>query len=180
LATAEPEVAWIVSGAPIEFCWLSFARLIDILTEMSTFPLVVAQYRIEGHPRRTEHWSLIAVMSKGNARAYELAGNYDTFLYSPCEVNGFGRSQSLRGGCKVGEIQTNSLDWLATELELVEVVRNNPDFDCQTWVMNAIWLLKETATGIIDSHVSERFIREELKMENERWEVADDTLFERM
>ena len=51
------------------------------LTEMSTYPLVVAQYRIEGHPRRTEHWSLIAIMSKGNARVYEIIGSYDSFAY---------------------------------------------------------------------------------------------------
>ena len=147
---------------------------------MSTYPLVVAQSRIEGHPRRTEHWSLIAIMPKGNARVYELVGSYDSFTYKPHEVNGFGRSHDLRGGCKVGEIPADSLDWLATKLQDVQVVRNNPEFDCQNWVMNAIWLLMEMGTGIIDSHINERFIRDELKTEDERWEVADHTLFERM
>ena len=104
------------------------------LTEMSTYPLVVAQYRIEGHPRRTKHWSLVAIVSKGDACIYELVGSYDSFAYKPQKVNGFGRSRRLRGGCKVGEIPANS----ETKLQDVRVVRNNPDFDCQTWVMNAI------------------------------------------
>ena len=149
--------------------------------EMATYPLVVAQHRIEGHPRRTEHWNLVAVVSKDTARIYELVGNYDTFLYSTTvDANRFSQSERLRGGCKVGEIPADSLDWLETKLQDVQVVRNDPDFDCQTWVMNAIWLLKETAKGIIDSRVNERFIREELKMEDERWEAADEILFERL
>jgi hypothetical protein len=149
------------------------------LAEASTCPLVVAQYRIDGHPRRTEHWNLVAIMSTGKKRIYELVGNYDSFLYDTQEVGDLDGSR-LRGGCKVGQIPAKSLDWLATKLEDVRIVRNDPEFDCQTWVMDAIWLLKETATGIIDSHVNERFIREELKVEDEKWEAADDTLFERM
>ena len=151
--------------------------------KMSTYPLVVAQYRIVGHPRRTEHWSLIAKNPKGEeAHVYEVVGGYDSFLYNPrrAEATDIGRSETLRGGCKVGDIPASSLDWMAIKLQDVQVIRNNPDFDCQTWVMNAIWLLKETGMGIIDSHVNERFIRDELKLEDERWEVADRTLFERM
>ena len=59
---------------------------------------------------------LIAIISKGNARVYEIIGSYDSFTYKPREVNGFGRSHSLRGGCKVGGIPVDSLDWLAIKL----------------------------------------------------------------
>ena len=38
----------------------------------------------------------------------------------------------------------------------------------------------ETGKGIIDPHINELFIRDELEAEDERWEVADHTLFERM
>lgn len=145
---------------------------------MASYPIVVAQHRIEGHPRRTEHWNLVVMTSGDSARTFELVGNTDTFAYYNTVVDRFSQSQMLRGGCQVGEIPPHRLGWLASKLKEVQVIRNNLDFDCQTWIMNCIWLLKET--GIIYSCVNERFIREELKKENERWETAEDTVFERL
>lgn len=77
---------------------------------------------------------------------------------------------------------SRSIHWIGwqSNSQEVQVVRNNPEFDCQTWVMNALWLLMETGKGIIDPHINELFIRDELEAEDERWEVADHTLFERM
>jgi hypothetical protein len=143
------------------------------------YPLIVAQYAIEGHPRRTEHWSLVALESQRIGHVFELVGNLDTFAYVPKSVSRFGYSTRLRGGCRVGSIARDKLDWLKETLNEVIVVRNNPDFDCQTWVIDALRLVKGSS-GVEISNVSERGIREELIQEKERWEQAEPTIEERL
>jgi len=153
----------------------------------TTHPLLVVQWKIVGHPRRTEHWCLVALTSKTSAYLYQLAGNYDTFTYDFAFVEPFlvSRDDSVRGGCQVGEVPLSgpgSAEWLGEKLKEVRVVRHDPGFDCQNWIMEAIWFLKESEEGpaIIYPGVSERKIREELTEEMERWEVAEDTLLERL
>jgi len=48
---------------------------------MDVYPLIVAQYAIEGHIRRTEHWGLVVLESSNVGHVFELVGNTDTFAY---------------------------------------------------------------------------------------------------
>lgn len=153
-----------------------------------TYPLAVIQWKINGHPRRTEHWSLVALKSKQSAYVYMLAGNYDSFTYDWSFVEEFFRplaDDNMRGGCLVGAIPVSgpgSPEWLGQKLQEVRVVRQDPSFDGQNWVMEAIWMLKglEEVKGIILPDINERKIRDEMTQEKERWEEADDTLIERL
>jgi len=45
--------------------------------------LIVAQFSIKGHPRRTEHWSIVVLFNQNDGYVFELVGNYDTFTYEP-------------------------------------------------------------------------------------------------
>lgn len=145
---------------------------------MATYPLIVAQYPIIGHIRRSEHWNLIVMKSLKEVYVYELTGNHDSYAYISRAEGSFGSSQTMRGGCQVGTIAEEKLIWLEKRLQDVRVVRHDPDFDCQTWVMEAIRMLKDDGVDILD--VTERSIRAELALELERWEVADDTIEERL
>lgn len=144
-----------------------------------TLPLVVAQYKIEDHPRRTHHWSLVALMNRSNARVFQLIGNKNNFQYRVGHTNQFTRSKTLRGGCQVGHIEADKLDWLAQRLQEVDITYNDLDFDCQTWILGALRLLHNDE-GVEISIISEKAIREELKEEENRWEQAEDTIEERL
>lgn len=146
---------------------------------MASYPLVLLQYNIEGHPRRTEHWSLVVPLSRSSAHIFQLEGNYDTFRYEYSYVDKFSESSSMRGGVRIGEIRPDAVLWLKEKLRDVRVVRHDPEFDCQNWVLEAIQLLKDVG-GIIYSGITERGVRHELYEEKERWEVADDTIIERL
>ncbi|EGO31234.1 hypothetical protein SERLADRAFT_377101 [Serpula lacrymans var. lacrymans S7.9] len=139
-----------------------------------SLPLIVAQYGITGHPTRTEHWSIAILSSKMNARIFELAGNYDTFVYAPKTVTRFTQSQSMMGGCHIANIPASRVNWLEERLKSVPVIRNDPNFDCQTWVIEALRLMKYD--GVISQNISEVAIRTEMAKEKERWDVADDTV----
>jgi hypothetical protein len=145
---------------------------------MATYPLIIIQYPISGHIRRTEHWSLVAMKSRQEAYVFEVVGNHDTYAYVPRLDTSFGQSQTTHGGCQVGTITAEKLDWLEKRLKDVAVVPHDIEFDCQTWVIDAVRMLKND--GVEITEVSERNIRTELARESERWEVAEDTIEERL
>ncbi|KAG5653110.1 hypothetical protein H0H81_002257 [Sphagnurus paluster] len=85
----------------------------------------------------------------------------------------------MRGGIRIGDIRSDALLWLKEKLKEVQVIRHNPDFDCQNWALGAIQLLKDVG-DIIYSGITEERVRQELQKEEERWEEADDTIIERL
>ncbi|KIM36730.1 hypothetical protein M413DRAFT_448872 [Hebeloma cylindrosporum] len=72
--------------------------------------------------------------------------------------------------------------WILEKLREIDVIRYKAEeFDCQTWVIQALRLLKDAEEeGVNIYEVSDRKIREELIRERERWELAEDTLEERL
>jgi hypothetical protein len=50
----------------------------------------------------------------------------------------------------------------------------NPEWDCQTWVMEALRWMKYT--GLVTTDIGKCYIITELAAEKERWECADDTV----
>ncbi|PFH54810.1 hypothetical protein AMATHDRAFT_343 [Amanita thiersii Skay4041] len=142
-------------------------------------PLIIAQYSIRGHPKRTEHWVLAALLSRTNARVYEIAGNYDTFTYSSSVVSDFGKSPDYCGGCYLANVPGDKLEWVHKQLKDVEIIRYDSNFDSQVWVMSAIRHLKDEGV-ITEKDINERWVRDELSADKERWEVAEDTIEERL
>jgi len=127
---------------------------------MNVYPLVVAQYDLQGHPRRTEHWSLAVLFSEAHAHIFEVVGNTDTFVYAPKRVNRFASSDRLRGGCHIANIRGDLIPWLEDKLREIPIIRNNPEWDCQTWVMEALRWMKYN--GLVTTDIGERYIRTEL------------------
>ncbi|CDO76608.1 hypothetical protein BN946_scf184868.g22 [Trametes cinnabarina] len=79
--------------------------------------LVVAQQDLQGHHRRTEHWSLIVISPPSRAPdLLQLAGNMDTFHFETMQVPDVLTIAGLCGGCPVGDIAADSLDKLKDKL----------------------------------------------------------------
>lgn len=145
------------------------------------YPLIVAQHRIYGHKRRTEHWNLALLKSQDEAVVYEVRGNQDSFTYITERVGRFSRSPMFRGGYLVGYIPNNkAAAWLDQQLCAVSVNRGNDNWDCQNWVMDSLRMLKKTHQGVITQDISEDTIRRELSEEDDRWENGEDTVEERL
>ncbi|KDR76982.1 hypothetical protein GALMADRAFT_246151 [Galerina marginata CBS 339.88] len=149
---------------------------------MPTFPLIVAQYELQGHKYRQEHWLLAALEKQQTGHIFQLIGNTDTFAYEASIDSDFPTSQTLCGGCLVGSVDSEQLAWVKSKLKEVPVRRNSPEeFDCQNWVMQALRLLKYSPhPGVEITEVSESAIREELKKEKEKWETGEETLEDRI
>lgn len=145
---------------------------------MTSYPLIVAHYDLQGHPRRTERWSLVALQDANNVFEFELTGSWNNYQYIAGHKTRFGRTQTLRGGCKVGTIPAAKIDWLKTRLRDIEVVYNDINFDSQDWVLAALRMLR--ADGLPISLTSETNIREELAAERVRWDVGEDTIEDRL
>ncbi|KAJ7459494.1 hypothetical protein B0H11DRAFT_2059892 [Mycena galericulata] len=144
-----------------------------------SFPIIVAQHKLQAHTTvRTEHWNVVVLRSINDALVLEVVGNSDTFAYVHTNIQNFARLRDLRGGYLVGSISEDKLDWLKERLREIPVVRYDPSFDCQTWVFEALRLLKDD--GVVTEDTSERHIRAELKLEEERWEESGDTVEERL
>lgn len=153
------------------------------VSAMPAYHLIVAQYDLlRGHKYRNEHWSLVALKNKDEAHIFQLFGNADTFVYLPSRHPSFQTSENLCGGCVVGSVEEGKVEWVLEKLREVEVIRYKPgEFDCQTWVIQALRLLKDAEEeGVNILEVSDRKIREELMEERERWELGEDTLEERL
>ncbi|KAG6813702.1 hypothetical protein H0H92_008109 [Tricholoma furcatifolium] len=133
---------------------------------MGSMPLIVAQYDLQGHPRRTEHWSLVALSDAQNGYEFELSGNWNNFQYKAGRITCFGRTPALRGGCHVGSVPPGRIEWLRERLRDVEVVYNDVNFDCQDWVLGALRMLQADGMGI--RLTSEVNIRRELAVERVR------------
>jgi len=58
-------------------------------------------------------------------------------------------------------------------------VYGDDDFDCQTWVLEALRLIQND-NGVELRIISEELIRKELAREKERWESGEDTVEDRL
>ena len=67
------------------------------------------------------------------------------------------------------------MDNLRTWLEQRPVVHYDRLWDCQDWLLEAVWALKKERGWVaIDEGFTERGLREALREERELWERADD------
>ena len=144
-------------------------------------PLIVAQYQVIGHHPLgpSKHWSLVALASRMHAHVFELHGNPSSYGFVARFEDKFSKAPHLRGGYQVGFIRIDQLAWLQEKLRELPIIMDDMDrFNSQIWVINALQLLKEE--GVISVDIGYGSVREELEKEQQRWEVADDTLEERL
>ncbi|KAL1748090.1 hypothetical protein HDZ31DRAFT_30372 [Schizophyllum fasciatum] len=143
-------------------------------------PLIVYQRALDSHVRRTEHWGLAVLFSRTAARVFEIVGNTDSFGYVPRAAPSYAADPAWRGGLLVAHVPRVDIDALDARLRALPIVKSDPDFDCQIWVLAALRALKQDGVIPPDIDVRETVVRAELELEKERWEAADDTVDERL
>ncbi|KAJ7361318.1 hypothetical protein DFH08DRAFT_684148 [Mycena albidolilacea] len=148
---------------------------------MADLPLVVVQYELYGHVRRSEHWVLAAVtdIETASARVLNIIGGTDTFQFNAKDVRGMGRSRTYLGGVLVGTVPQNKLPALEQWVRAIPIHRGQPTWDCQNWVIEAIRELRMDNRGIVLKGISEAHIRECLAEEKERAETGESLIHER-
>ncbi|KAJ7766882.1 hypothetical protein B0H16DRAFT_1791443 [Mycena metata] len=145
-----------------------------------SYPLIIAHYNLPNHGTRTEHWSLVALVDRKMGHVMEIAGNSNSYTYLPRQVRRFSQSKNLRGGYLVGFIAADQIKELEDSLRQVPVVRYDPSFDCQTWILDAVRFIKTARPECITEDTRESTIRRELDDEKERWNTGEDTVEERL
>ncbi|KIM36731.1 hypothetical protein M413DRAFT_448873 [Hebeloma cylindrosporum] len=144
--------------------------------------LVVAQYdRGEGNLGK-EHWSLVLFEDRDAVWTFQILGNQDTYEYVPGRHENFTSSRSYRGGCAVGTVTADKVEWVMDKLREVTIIRGDASkFNCQTFVMDGLRLLKYAEEeGVVITVVDRQFIINELAQERENWETAGCTVEERL
>ncbi|KAJ2993011.1 hypothetical protein NUW54_g3812 [Trametes sanguinea] len=143
------------------------------------YHLAVAQYTRQG--LKGKHWSLVAVArGRPQVEVYQLVGNTDTYKFDTKTVDLL-RSASLCGGFEVGEIDGAHLDWLKETLSKIEIIKNDPNWHCQSWVIDAIRELRQPEHSdkvTIKPAITMRKIHAELAADEERWETGESNYFE--
>ncbi|KAI0351278.1 hypothetical protein OH77DRAFT_941403 [Trametes cingulata] len=158
-------------------------------TSASTTPsgikLCIAEYMREGLP--DYHWALVAAIPYNTrTRIFQIVGGAASYGYQTKEVNILS-SKTLCGGCEVGEVlgeaslSSDNVRWLETHLATaVTIVRNDPKWNCQTWVIEVLRELREHTDKVSIYHVDTTQIRAKLAEEREHWEVGDDIYYNKL
>ncbi|KAJ3834210.1 hypothetical protein EV361DRAFT_949160 [Lentinula raphanica] len=128
---------------------------------MAQIPLIIAQYEIEGHRNGPDykHWAIVAI---------------------PRRVMHFSASKRLCGGYYVGTIHSTQVGWLQGKLREVPIQKFNVQWDCQSWVLDALLVVRESAQGIITENIGRAHIQGELDREFERWQYGRATVEDRL
>jgi len=145
-------------------------------------PILILQCSISGHARRTEHWSVAVITDAqtSSARVFQVLGNTDSFTFDASDVGNIGEPKDYCGGVEVGEVDTGELGNLEMWLEEIAIRRNDPKWDCQDWVMDALRALKMDKPEIVYDNMTEKHIRKELEEEKEHDETGEDLVQDRL
>lgn len=148
-----------------------------------TYPLIVAQWALNTHWRRTVHWGLAVLTSveKGTMRVYQISGNLDSFEFEASSAHNTSERDFL-GGIHVGNVSVakGEMEILEKQLWDIQVNRADRDWDCQTWVIDALQELRMAESGIVFDGMSDRVIRKELEAEKEREQTGHSLVHERL
>ena len=98
-------------------------------------------------------------------------GNSHSYAFSYMVRNAM-YSITLCGAYRIGKIPANRIGWLHEQLKDVPVVRGEPKWDSQTWVVNAVNVLlhQRILPGIIDRPFAMGDIREDLLRQKAGWQ----------
>lgn len=147
-----------------------------------TVTIAVAQYEIPPFKYPQIHWSLVAfVPGSRQATRYHIIGNTDSYGFDVGAVRDLLRSTKLMGGVKVAEISEEFVanGWLEDKLRRVPIVRNDPKWNCQSWVVDAIRTLADRPEKVtVQRGVSMAWLREALGRQWDLCESLEDHFFD--
>ena len=149
-----------------------------------TYTLAVAQFEIPPFKYPHIHWALVAFLpGSRHATRYEVLGNTDTYQFDASATASLVSSTRLMGGAKVGEIPEENITngWLERTLRRIPVVRGNPDWHCQAWIVDALRALGEHPREVqvtVGREAMVGWLRETMQEQWDLCELAEDHFFD--
>jgi len=140
-----------------------------------TFPIILTCFhQLNGR----EHWTLNVIESSQCIYTFEIRGNRDSYTYVSDQLKNLDRVDSYRGGCHVGNVPRDGVKEMRTKLTEVVIHKQEPWWSPQTWILDCIKHLRDI--GWTFAGLNEMFLRRELQKDASRWELVEDTVYERM
>ncbi|KXN89762.1 hypothetical protein AN958_05302 [Leucoagaricus sp. SymC.cos] len=140
-----------------------------------TFPIILAQF---DQPHGGEHWTLNVVESPECIHTFEIRGNRDSYTYVYDRMKNLDRVGSYRGGCHVGNVPKDKVEEMRHKLKEVIINKQEPRWNQRVWVLDAVKILKDE--GWAYTGLNEAFTRRELQKDMARWNLVEDTVYERL
>lgn len=100
------------------------------------------------------------------ALIWEIAGGISSYAFVPRTVDAFNTELNFYGGVHIGNVTDEQEYDVEMLLRTIPVVRGDPNWDCQVWVLKAIRKIWEETSGIMDRYWTEAEVR--AKMDNEK------------
>lgn len=111
----------------------------------SRYQLVVSQLKLEHHPIRYEHWGIVALESIRSGKLFHLVDRGDgSLVYRPHWTDSYGGHVDYCGGFHIGSFHKDDLGKVEAKFEAVRIPlgKSRREFDCQTWVVDALLALR--------------------------------------
>ncbi|KAF9450815.1 hypothetical protein P691DRAFT_757873 [Macrolepiota fuliginosa MF-IS2] len=147
------------------------------IVSSGTYPIIIAQYHQE-HTCHSDHWGVCVIESSYCIHTFDIRGNKDSYTYAYGCIQNLGRADIYRGGCHVGNIPRDKVEEMKLKLGEVHISKQEPRWNPQVWVMDAIKVLKEEEWAF--NGLNEAFTRGELQKDLLRWEEGEDSVYERL
>ncbi|OBZ66733.1 hypothetical protein A0H81_13192 [Grifola frondosa] len=142
-------------------------------------PILVSQYNRVNAPSNAQygfHWEICIQSGFDKDRCplgyvYHIVGSTASYGYQKMEGVRYTTSENWRGSFEVGRIKEQDLPAIERNLSQVQILKDDPNWNCQNWVIAA--LRKLTAQGFINAHYSMEALQHQMNILNEQWEQGD-------
>ena len=151
----------------------------DIYVPAGHLPIRIAQFsrgdRSDGR-NRLLHWAIFIPTStkRGVGNFYEIGGSLQTGYFTQQVVNNRHSKwdKDERGSHVVGWVAPDYLGALDSHFSLVPIQQGRPDWNCQTWVIEALRGLNQPHMYAVQMEYAQWF--QQMSIVEKAWEVGDD------
>ncbi|KAG6379545.1 hypothetical protein JVT61DRAFT_10044 [Boletus reticuloceps] len=141
-------------------------------------PIRIAQFSRGDRPDgrvRLHHWAIFIPTStrRGVGNFYEIGGSLQTGYFTQQVVNNRHPKwdKDERGSHLVGWVAPSYLGSLETHLSLVPIQQGRPDWNCQTWVVEALRGLNQSHMYAVQTDYTQWF--QQMAIVEKAWDVGD-------
>jgi hypothetical protein len=123
---------------------------------------------------RLHHWAIFIQTSsrRGAGNFYEIGGSLQTGYFTQHVVhNRHSKWEQEKGAHLIGWVAPSYLEALETHFSLVPIQQGRPDWNCQTWVVEALRGLNQQHMYAVQMDYSQWF--RQMQIVEEAWNAGD-------
>ncbi|KAG6379599.1 hypothetical protein JVT61DRAFT_10106 [Boletus reticuloceps] len=141
-------------------------------------PIKIAQFSRGDHSDgrvRLHHWAIFIPTSarRGVGNFYEIGGSLQTGYFNQQVVNNrhLKWDKDERGSHLVGWVAPSALGALETHFSLIPIQQGRPDWNCQTWIVEALRGLNQPYMYAVQMDYAQCF--QQMAIVEKAWDVGD-------